>query len=122
MVGVLATVRPGQEKEVGPVVSSGDRGADTEVRRSDETVDGTPAAPWDQPEHLGDQTPGGLRPRHHAGGVHPGWASATQEAYDDAASGGWGVPGQAMTGPIPKIRRPVDVPATTDGEAPGQGG
>lgn len=104
------------------VVSSGDRGADTEVQRSDETVFGTPAAPWDQPEQLGDQTLGGLRPRHQAGGVHPGWASATQQAYDDAASGGWGVPGQDLTGPIPRIRRTADVPARKDGEDPGQGG
>lgn len=109
-------------KEVGTVVSSGDRGADTEVKRPDETVFGTPVAPWDQPEQLGDQTPGGLRPHRHAGGVHPGWASATQEAYDAAASGGWGVPGQDVTGPIPKIRRTADAPATKDGEASDQGG
>ncbi len=103
------------------MVSSGDAGRDTGGQRSDETVFGTPATPWDQPEEFGDQSPGGLRPRHHTGGVHPGWASATQEAYADAASGGWGVPGQVMTGPIPKIRRTPDVPATKDGEAPGQG-
>lgn len=94
---------------------------DCGAQPSDEAGFDTPATPWDQPDELtGDGTPGVLRPRRQAGGVHPGWASAPREAFDDAASGGWGVPGQVPTGPMPKIRRTVDAP-DPDGEAPGEG-
>lgn len=84
----------------------------------DETVFGTPARPWDQPQQTSGGNPKDLRPHHHIGGVHPGWASAPQDAYDTAASGGWGVPGQILTGPIPKIRR--EQPDRSADETPGQ--
>lgn len=36
--------------------------------------------------------------------VHPGWAAQSQADYDAGNSGGWGGPGDHLTGPIPKIR------------------
>lgn len=37
--------------------------------------------------------------------VHPGWSFTPQSEYDLGLSGGWGTPGEHLTGPIPKLRR-----------------
>lgn len=91
-----------------------DAGAD----RWEEKVRPSPHTPWDQPEQPNDHgIPAGLRPHQQAGGVHPGWASTSQDAYDNADSGGWGVPGQLLTGPIPKLRPEADQRPAADAEA-----
>ncbi len=101
------------------MTDSNDPGPDAGTTSSDDAIFGIPVRPWDQPDQPTDHgIPGGLRPKPGTGGVHPGWASAPQDAYDDAVSGGWGVPGQIMTGPIPKIRR--EQPPPSD-EAPSEG-
>lgn len=37
--------------------------------------------------------------------VHPGWGTTPQDEYDLGVSGGWGTPGDHLTGPIPTIPR-----------------
>lgn len=58
-----------------------------------------PVTPWDQPK------PGAAREDAEPGDILPGWADIPQQAYEEAASGGWGTPNQMLTGPIPTIRR-----------------
>lgn len=50
------------------------------------------------------ETPSTPSPAEPADLVHPGWASIPQDEYDLGVSGGWGTPGQHLTGPIPKLR------------------
>lgn len=56
-------------------------------------------------------TPSGRTPP--AEDVHPGWGATPQDEYDLGVSGGWGTPGDHLTGPIPTI--PRRRPARADG-------
>jgi hypothetical protein len=52
-------------------------------------------------------------PQAESAQVHPGWGDVPDAAYELADSGGWGTPGEHLTGPIPTLRR-----AEPDAEAP----